>query len=132
MEEEKKIVPIYALTEDTSVSPIHRKVSKTMEITETFSIFDVMSYIAKMKKRKEDLEGELKGLDDMITAYEDELELIEEKTGVQKMEEEYQKQIALENEAKQKELESAVVAEVIKQREEASEGIPSPYVEENN
>lgn len=130
--EEKKIVPVYALTEDTSVSPIHRKVSKTMEITETFSIFDVMSYIAKMKKRKEDLEGELKGIDDMITAYEDELELIEEKTGVQKMEEEYQKQIALENEAKQKELESAVVAEVIKQREEAAEGIPSPYVEENN
>lgn len=91
------------------ISPIKKSIAKTMVVTENFNLFDVLTYIAKLKKAIEDKDAEKEGLVNMLKAYEDELELIEKELGVQKLEEEYQKTVA----------------------EEASkEPVPSPYVEE--
>lgn len=75
-------------------SPIKRKIAKTMEVTEHFTVFDAMSYLGKLKKAIADKESEIKGLKEMEKAYMDELEVIENVLGVQKMEEDFQKNIA--------------------------------------
>lgn len=75
-------------------SPIRKKISKTMEITETFTLYEAMQYAAKIKKAISDKKAEIEGLEAMLKAYEDEFELIEDVLGVQKMEEDYQKALA--------------------------------------
>lgn len=76
------------------LSPIKRKIAKTMEVTETFNVYDAMSYVGKIDKAIADKQAEIDGLVSMKEAYEKELKLIEDKLGVQKLEEEYQKSLA--------------------------------------
>ena len=95
--------------------PIKKDIAKTMEVTEKFNIFDVMTYVAKMDKAIGDKEAELEGLKSMKKAYEDELEIIEKALGVQKAQEAWEK------------------AEAERIQKEADEKpVPSPYVEEEN
>lgn len=98
----KEIKPVYKFAEVPEgtlipASPIKKQIAKTMEVTETFNIFEVMQYIAKLKKAIEDKDAEKEGMVHMLKAYEDELELIEAELGVQKLEEEYQKSVAEQN-----------------------------------
>lgn len=87
---DKKIVPKYEFKDvDESVTPYKRVVSKTMEVTETFTPYDAMQYVAKMEKAKEQKMAEIESLDVMIKAYKDELEKIEEVLGLKKLEEEF-------------------------------------------
>lgn len=72
-------------------SPLKKQIAKTMMTTETFTIYEVMQYIAKLKKAIEDKEAERDGLVSMLKAYESELELIENELKVQELEEEFQK-----------------------------------------
>lgn len=90
------------LKEGGEVAPIKRQIAKTMEVTENFNLFDVISYIAKMRKGVADKQAEIDGIETMIKAYEDELKLIEDELGVQELESDYQKEIARENEEKTK------------------------------
>lgn len=95
----EKQEPKYIFTEVADgelnpASPIKKKISKTMEVTETFTLFEALQYVARMKKAITDKEAEIDGLKSMVKAYEEEIELIEESLGVQKMEEEYQKALA--------------------------------------
>lgn len=75
-------------------SPIRKKIAKTMEITESFTLYEAMQYIAKLKKAIADKDAEKEGLEAMLKAYEAEFKIIEEALGVQKLEEEYQKALA--------------------------------------
>lgn len=84
------------------VSPIHRQIAKTMEVTETFNVYETMVYLAKMKKAITDKEAEITGIQSMIEAYEKELMVIESQLGIQGMEELFQKEYA-ENLAKENE-----------------------------
>ena len=98
---------------------VKKNIAKTMEITEMFNMFDVMSYIAKMDKGIADKEAELEGLKSMKLAYEEELEIIEKELGIKKKQAEWEKNQA-EKLAAQPKDETA---------EEAL--IPTPYNEEN-
>lgn len=79
---------------EADISPIKRTIAKTMLVTETFNVYDAISYIIKMDKAISDKEAEIEGLKNMKEAYEKELKLIERELGVQKEEEEYQKALA--------------------------------------
>lgn len=117
MKKEKEIVPVYSFVEEegqNELTPIKRKIAKTMEVTETFTVFDAMQYLAKMKKAVEDKKAEISGLETMIEGYEKELKLIERATGVQRLEVEFQKEVAEENERKSKEVEAALKEELLK------------------
>ena len=87
---------------EEAVSPIRRSIAKTMEVTENFNLFDVLTYIGKLKKAAADKQAEIDGIETMIKAYEDELKLIENELSVQSMETDYQKELARENEEKTK------------------------------
>ena len=91
--------------------PIKKNISKTMEVTEEFNVYDTMVYLAKMQKAIEDKEAEIEGLKAMKKAYEDELKLIEDELGIQKAQEEWEQ----------------VEAERIQKE---SEPIESPYIDE--
>lgn len=93
---DEKIVPTYKFVEEEgeAVSPIKKKIAKTMQVTETFTVFEAIQYVAKMKKAVEEKQAEIDGLNSMIKAYEDELEIIENELSVQAMETDYQKEIA--------------------------------------
>jgi hypothetical protein len=91
MIEEKK-VPVYEFIKeegDEKVNPFKRKVSKTMEVTETFVPFNVMEYIAKIEKAIKEKEGEIEGLKNMLNAYNKEMELISETLGLNDLEKEF-------------------------------------------
>lgn len=112
MTKDKK-VPTYKFEEkDESIAPTLRKISKTMEVTETFDMMSVLSYLAKMDKAIEDKKSELDGLIAMKKAYEEEVSIIEKQLGVMKADEEFKKKEAKENEKKQdekqKELEASI------------------------
>lgn len=80
-EKKELIVPTYKWVEEeggNDVPPIKRKISKTMEITENFNYYDTLAYVMKMEKAIEDKRKEIEGLETMIKAYRDELELIED------------------------------------------------------
>jgi len=95
--------------------PIKKTIAKTMETTENFNIFDVLTYIAKLKKAIEDKKSETVSLETMLKAYEDELAVIEEELGIQKKQEAWEK------------------AEAERIQKEADEKpVPSPYVEEES
>lgn len=97
--EKEPIKPKYTFAEVPDgtlipIQPLKKTIAKTMEVTENFNMFDVMTYIAKMKKAIEDKKAEVEGLEIMLKAYEDELKVIEAQLGIQKLEDEYQKSIA--------------------------------------
>jgi hypothetical protein len=74
--EEKVIKPKYEFAKVPDgvlipASPLKKTISKTMEVTEQFNIFDVMTYIAKLKKAIEDKDAEKEGMISMLKAYEE-------------------------------------------------------------
>lgn len=86
------------------VTPIRRKISKTMEITESFTFYDTLAYVMKMEKAVEDKQKEIEGLQSMIKAYRDEIELIEKELNVTEIEETWNKELheKLKKEAEEK------------------------------
>lgn len=89
-------IPKYEWVEEEGVNditPIKRKINKTMEITETFNYYDCLAYCMKMEKAVEDKKVEIEGLESMIKAYRDEIELIEKELNVTKIEEEWNKEL---------------------------------------
>ena len=115
MKKTEKIVPVYKFaSEDESITPAERTISKTMEVTETFKMMDVLTYLAKMDKAISDKETELEGLKAMKKAYEDEVMVIEKQLGVMEMDDKFKKQVAIENEKKQKDLEKELKKELLK------------------
>lgn len=107
--EEVKKEPIYAFKEmevvDETLNPYKRPVYKTLEITEEFTPFAAMQYIAKMKKEVENKLAEVEGLESMIEAYEEELAFIEEKLGLKELEAEFLKKEAERHEKMKAEVE---------------------------
>lgn len=97
--------------ESEEVTPIKRTIAKTMEVTENFTVYDAIAYVAKMNKAVADKEAEIEGLKSMIKAYEDELQLIENELGVQAMEADYQKKLA---EQRGDEIKDALKEELLK------------------
>lgn len=99
VEVEEKIVsrPKYKWTEavegEEAVAPIRRQISKTMEVTETFSYYDALAYCMKMEKAVKDKQAEIAGLEAMIKAYRDELEIIEAELKVNEIEKEFQLEV---------------------------------------
>lgn len=115
MKKTEKIVPVYKFAgEDESITPAERTISKTMEVTETFKMMDVLTYLAKMDKAISDKETELEGLKAMKKAYEDEIMIIEKQLGVMEMDDKFKKQVAIENEKKQKDIEKELKKELLK------------------
>lgn len=107
MKKEKKIVPVYSFVEEEGVeevTPIRRKIAKTMEITEHFTYYDALSYCMKMEKAVEDKKAEIEGIESMIKAYKDEIAVIEEQLGITEKEKEWnlelQKKLQAEEAAK--------------------------------
>ena len=115
-----KIIPVYKFKEIEGevVTPIKRTIQKTMEVTEEFNIFDALQYRAKLLKAIADKEAEIDGLNSMVKAYDEEIAIIEESLGVQDLEVEYQKEIALKNEEsaneRQAKIEADLKAELLK------------------
>lgn len=109
-----KIIPTYKFkeVEGEVITPIKRTIQKTMEVTEEFNIFDALQYRAKLLKAISDKEAEIEGLNTMVKAYDEEISLIEEALGVQDLEVEYQKEIALKNEESEKERQSKIEADL--------------------
>ena len=93
---DKKITPKYEWVKEEgadSLSPSKRKIAKTMEITETFTYYDALAYCMKMEKAVEDKKAEIQGLESMIKAYREEIELIEQALDVTKADETYNRQL---------------------------------------
>lgn len=115
-----KIIPVYKFkeVEGDPGTPIKRVIQKTMEVTEEFDMFSALQYRAKLIKAIEDKKAEIEGLESMVKAYDEEIELIEESLGVQELEAEYQLEIAKANEVsakeKQAELEASLKEELLK------------------
>lgn len=78
---------------DSEVQPSKRKINKTMEVTESFTMYDVLAYTMKMEKAIEDKETELEGLKSMLEAYQKEIAFIEKELGVTKMDEKFHKEL---------------------------------------
>ena len=96
MKDENQIVPVYSFAPDQEgVEPMKRKILKTMEVTETFTAYEVLQYIAKMDKAIEDKEAEIQGLKNMREAYIKEMAVVEEQTSVNSLQEDYQKEETL-------------------------------------
>ncbi len=114
MTEKEKIVPKYEFAKEDGVefiAPVKRKINKTMEITESFTYYDCLQYCMRMEKAVADKQAEIDGLNNMIKAYREEIELIEKELSVTEIEEAFQ--LALHEQLK---------------AEEAAKLIESPYV----
>ncbi len=109
-----KIIPTYKFkeVEGEVLTPIKRTIQKTMEVTEEFNIFEALQYRAKLLKAIADKNAEIDGLNSMVKAYDEEIALIEEALGVQDLEVEYQKEIAIKNEESEKERQAKIEAEL--------------------
>jgi L-rhamnose isomerase len=115
MKKTEKIVPVYKFVDETEdITPAERSISKTMEVTETFKMIDVLTYLARMDKSIADKEAELEGLRAMKKAYEEEVMVIEKQLKVMTLDDKYKKKIAVENEKKQKQLEKELKDELLK------------------
>lgn len=92
------IVPKYAFVPlkegEELITPVKRQIAKTMETTELFDVFSTLEYVAKMDKAILDKEAEVEGLKQMKKAYQDEIDLVESKLGVLKLDEEFQRELA--------------------------------------
>jgi len=92
---EVKVVPVYEFApEQENVEPIKRKIRKTMEVTEEFSAWDVLQYMANMDKQINTKQAELDGLKNMKEQFLKEMVHVEEQTGVTALQEEYQEKVA--------------------------------------
>jgi hypothetical protein len=94
--EENKITPKYEFAvEDGAelIAPIRRKINKTMEITESFTYYDALAYCMKMEKAVQDKQAEIDGINSMIKAYRDEIEIIEKQLAVTEIEEKWNKDL---------------------------------------
>lgn len=78
---------------ESEVQPSKRKINKTMEVTESFTMYDVLAYTMKMEKAIEDKEAELEGLKSMLEAYQKEIAFIEKELNVTKMDETFHKEL---------------------------------------
>lgn len=125
MEEVKKQPKYEYVIEDgiEDITPIKRKIAKTMEITETFTYYDALAYCMKMEKAVEDKKAEIEGLESMIKAYRDEIEIIEKELGVTEMEREWN--IELQKKLQEEEANKESLTEEVKE-------IESPYAKETN
>lgn len=93
--DENKVVPVYTFADgQENLEPIKRKIRKTMEVTEEFTAWDVLQYVANMEKQISTKEAELEGLKNMKEAFLKEMVHVEEQTSVTSMQEEYQKTVA--------------------------------------
>lgn len=111
---EEKIIPTYKFkeVEGEVLTPIKRTIQKTMEVTEEFNIFEALQYRAKLLKAIADKQAEIDGLNTMVKAYDEEIAIIEEALGVQDLEVEYQKELAVRNEESEKERQSKIEADL--------------------
>lgn len=109
-----KIIPTYKFkeVEGEVLTPIKRTIQKTMEVTEEFNIFEALQYRAKLLKAIADKNAEIDGLNSMVKAYDEEIAIIEESLGVQDLEVEYQKEIAIKNAESEKERQDKIEAEL--------------------
>lgn len=117
MSEEKK-VPVYTWVEEEGVdeiTPSKRKIAKTMEITETFNYYDALSYCMRLEKEIENKKAEIEGLQSMVDAYKEELEIIDKELGVNEFDHKW----------------NVELHEKLK-AEEANKELESPYVPEEN
>ncbi len=92
-ENNKAIEPVYKLEfkdNEKELPPVKRTISKTSQVTETFTYFDVLSYLSKMNKSIKDKEAELEGLREMSKAYQKEVDLIEKKLSLNAFEKRFQ------------------------------------------
>lgn len=107
-----------------NITPVKRKINKTMVVTESFNFYDVLAYCMKMEKAIEDKEAEADGLRAMVKAYKDELELVEKELGVTDFDAKWN--LALHEKLKEEE-EAKKLEEGEKKEEEL---IESPYASE--
>lgn len=91
------IIPKYKLAEkeeEKDLSPVKKTIFKTMEVTETFTLYSVLEYLAKLDKAIGDKKAEMEGLENMKEAYIKELKVIEDQLGIENLEDEYRKAAA--------------------------------------
>lgn len=113
-----------------NITPVRRKINKTMEITESFNYYDALAYCMKMEKAVKDKEAEIEGLNAMIEAYRKELVIIERELGIEELEKQYNLEL-------HEKLKAEAVAKVAEEMSEDvktdfivdPEGVVSPYVE---
>lgn len=67
------------------ITPVQRKIAKTMKVTETFKYYDALKYVMQLEKAVIDKQDEINGLKSMIKAYRDEIALIDKLLNVDKM-----------------------------------------------
>lgn len=89
------VVPKYQFApltdEESKLPPVQRQVFKTMEITESFTVYSVFQHLAKMDKAIADKQAEIDGLEDMKKAYMAEMAVIENQLGIEDLEQEFNK-----------------------------------------
>lgn len=93
MSNEKQVEPkyVFAADADENLPPVKRKVLKTMETTEEFTVYSVFEYLAKMDKAISDKIAEVDGLKNMREAYMKELSVIERQLDIEDLEDEFRK-----------------------------------------
>lgn len=92
VDDSKLAVPTYVWADEegeADLTPVKRKIAKTMEVTETFNYYDALKYVMQLEKAKTDKEAEIEGLNSMIKAYRDEIEIVEKALNVTKVEKEW-------------------------------------------
>jgi hypothetical protein len=120
------VVPKYAFApiteEEKNLPPVQRKVFKTMEVTESFTVYDVFKHLAKMDRAIADKEAEIASLEEMKKSYMEEMIIIEKQLGIEDLEQEFRFIRAAEAEAEEK------------AKKDAAEIKPeiAPEAEENN
>ncbi len=87
------VVPKYKFAplteEEKKLPPVQRQVFKTMEITESFTVYSVFQHLAKMDKAIEDKQKEIEGLISMKENYMNEMAVIEKQLGITDLENEF-------------------------------------------
>lgn len=102
---------------ETIVSPIRRNIAKTMPVTENFTIYDTMVYMAKMEKAIQDKYAEIEGLKNMKEAYAKELALVQDSLDIEDLEAQFAAEM------------TAQIAEEVKKAEEAKAAETAPTTE---
>lgn len=72
-------------------NPVMKTISKTMVTTETFTMYDVLKHVAKMRKAIFDKRTEADGLENMLNEYLKEMAIVEETLGIDDLEKEFTK-----------------------------------------
>lgn len=89
-----------------------------MPITESFTYYDALAYVMKMEKARDDKKAEIHGLEEMIKAYRDELEIIEKALNVDEIDKKWNLELhkKLKAEADEKKEKGEVVEEEKKKK----------------